>query len=127
MGAAKKIAPPKIEPKKIDGEWKFPLTMELPDKYVLCPRCGGKPTPTDKKSPLGKTIFRCNNCHIEFSEKHKSRIAWCNKHRKKIHGKECRGCFEYRKHAAEWQEQNKHCPFWTLIQEKTSDGAGTAS
>lgn len=46
-----------------------PLPFEpLPSKKVNCPKCGAIGKPTGKRSVEGEPIYRCKNCHIDYSE-----------------------------------------------------------
>jgi len=106
---------PTLQPKKIDGEWRFPLDTPIPDKYMKCPRCNGKAKSIGKKSPDGKEIFKCDACKIEFYEGKKRKTAWCKRHQKVVTGRECRGCRQFKLFAAEWKKDDRMCPDFVLI------------
>jgi len=109
---------PGLQPKKIDGEWRYPLDMEIPDAHMTCPRCGKPALSTEKKTVEQKTIFKCKDCHIEFIQSKKARIGWCKKHNKKITGKECMGCHVFRQNIQKWMADHGSefaCPHYEKI------------
>jgi len=107
-------APP-LQPKKIDGEWRYPFDMDIPDHHMTCPKCGtSKVTDTGKKTIEQKTVFKCPDCHIEFIQARKAQIAWCTKHNQKIVGKNCLGCHVFKMNIKQWIEDygmDFRCPF----------------
>lgn len=84
------IAPYDATPKVVDGRLEFPLSMHLPDKRVLCPKCGCAPVITGKKLPSGETVFKCNGCHIEFAQYHKK--GYCKHKKRNIVPADCKKC-----------------------------------
>lgn len=105
-----------LQPKKIDGKWRYPLNMELPDAAMVCPRCGTKGEKTSQKSPLGKRIFKCpsRDCKVKlFFEQKKAKVAYCTKHKREVTGKMCQGCRLFKQHWQEWKEGGK-CPHFII-------------
>jgi len=114
--------PPLPPPKKIDGEWRFPLGTKIPDSLMYCPVCHKKAERIPKKTgPAGQVVFRCINkpgCTVkEFMEKPK-RHAWCEKHNQWVIGKQCKNCHEMLLHAEEWKAEKKGCPYFHMPTEE---------
>ena len=115
---APSATPPPLPPKKIDGEWRFPLGTKIPDTLMYCPVCHKKAERIPgKKGPNGQTVFKCLNtsgCKVrEFMEKPK-RQAWCDKHNVWVIGKQCSKCHEFMIHADEWKAAGVGCPHFHL-------------
>jgi len=102
-----------VQPKKIDGSWRFPLDLPLPDKAVRCPRCGEKPIKMSKRTPAGKPQFICKGCNITFFSG--MVLAYCNYWRKEIRGADCQNC----KYIKGLMAQKRTCPYFKTT-EKTA-------
>ena len=100
-------APP-LQPKKIDGKWRYPLQVEIPDKHMNCPKCGSYDIEiTDKRAPPphnDKFFLYCPGCKIEFVQVKKAKSGWCDKHKRMIVGKDCLGCHVFRQNIKQWIE-----------------------
>jgi len=115
------VNPMTAAPKKIEGEWRFPLNVPIPDDMMYCPVCHKKAERIPgKKGPMGETVFRCLNsseCKVkEFMRKIKY-PAWCDKHNAWVKGPQCKRCHEFILHAEEWKSNDMACPHFHELTE----------